>query len=298
MTLSLDGIFGAETTPFDARGDVDADAFAANIRAHLAAGFAGIVVAGSTGEAALLSEAERAALVDCARGAVPSDRAVIVGTGAESTRATIALTRRAAAAGADAVLVVAPHYYGPSMTADVLLTHYRAVADASPVPVILYSIPKYMHFALPATVVADLAMHENIIGIKDSSGNRDLLSGYLEAASADFAVLTGSGSLLRHALESGARGGILGVALFAPTPAVDVFTAVRAGDAETGARLQERLTPLNATIVSELGVAGVKAALTLVGLAGGPLRPPLMALPPEQVARVATVLRSAELVGA
>ena len=126
-------------------------AFAANVRAHLAAGLHGVVVTGSTGEAALLDEDERAHLVDLARDATPHDRTLLVGTGAESTRAVIARNRMAAERGADGVLVVAPHYYGDAMTADALRDHYERIADASPVPVLLYTIPKYMHFAVPNT---------------------------------------------------------------------------------------------------------------------------------------------------
>src|SRR5581483_7149869 len=130
--------------------------FEENIRAHLDAGLHGIVVTGSTGEAALLDEQERMTLVETARRVVPGDRQLIVGTGAESTRTAQRYTKLAAERGADAVLVVAPHYYGSkAMTPSALRTHYTAIADASPVPVLLYNIPKYMHFALPAQIVED-----------------------------------------------------------------------------------------------------------------------------------------------
>ena len=116
----------------------------------MAAGLHGVVVTGSTGEAALLDPAERADLVDAARHLIPPDKALLVGTGAESTRTCLQLTREAARRGADAVLVVAPHYYGPAMTAAAVRQHYLRVADASPVPVMLYNIPKYMHVAIDA----------------------------------------------------------------------------------------------------------------------------------------------------
>ena len=148
--MRFEGVFGPVVTNFDVRtGDVDRDAFGANVRAHLDAGMAGIVVTGSTGEAALLDERERMALVETARELVPSDRLLIVGTGAESTRMARRYASLAAERGADAVLVVAPHYYGAkAMNASALRAHYSAIADESRVPVLLYNIPKYMHFGM------------------------------------------------------------------------------------------------------------------------------------------------------
>lgn len=301
MTISLAGMFAPVVATFSPQtGDVDARAYAGNIRAHLEAGIDGIVVNGSTGEAALLDRAERTALIDAARAAVPRDRPLIVGTGAESTRACLQFTHDAASHGADAVLVVAPHYYGPAMSERALSRHYHHVADESPVPVVLYNIPKYMHFALPATLVAELARHPNVIGIKDSSGNRDLLASYMPAQSDTFSVLTGNAPTFLTALELGVRGGILAVALFAAAPCLDIYEMFRRGDRDGAAAAQARMTPLGAKIVGELGVAGVKAAMDRVGggLTGGPLRPPLLALEPAQVGVVADLLSAAELVAA
>lgn len=299
MTDAPSGVFAPVVTTFyPESGDVDLASFAANVRAHLAAGLHGVVVTGSTGEAALLDWDERAALVDTAREMVPPDRRLFVGTGAESTRACLKLTRDAAARGADAVLVVAPHYYGAAMTEAALSHHYRAVADESPVPVMLYNIPKYMHFAIPASLVAELARHENVIGIKDSSGNRELFASYMPAQSPKFSVLTGNGQMWHHALTLGSRGGILAVALFAAALTMEVYDAERRGDRDSAAAAQARLTPLGAKIVGEMGVAGVKAAMDLVGLAGGPVRSPLLPLDSNQRAAVGELMSAAELVAA
>jgi len=286
VSLTLQGVLGPVVTNFTASGELDRTAFANNIRAHLDAGMTGVVVAGSTGEAALLDERERASLVEVARYSVPSDKRLIVGTGAESTHTAQQLTRRAAERGADAVLVVAPHYYGAKAVA--LRDHYVAIADDSPVPVILYTIPKYMHFALPPQLVAELAQHENIVGIKDSSGDLEILAGYLKAQSDGFTVLTGNGSTFKRALELGARGGILAVSLFAAALALEVYTS-RSQPA------QDRLAPLSSRIVGDMGVAGVKAALDRVGLIGGPVRSPLAPLGDAELAQVAELLRVAEL---
>lgn len=293
--IQLDGILAPVVTPFDRAGAVDADAFAANIAAHLAAGLHGVVVSGSTGEAALLDEDERATLITRARAAVPSDRTLLVGTGAESTRAVITRNAVAAERGADGVLVVAPHYYGDAMTAEALREHYLRIADESPIPVLLYTIPKYMHFALPAEVVAELARHENIVGMKDSSGDAALLRGYLTSQGDTFKVLTGSGSLLGEALAMGAHGAILAVALFAPALSLDVWRAARGARSGEATAAQTRLTPLAARIVGGMGVPGVKAALDVVGLHGGAPRPPLRPLGPAALDTVRTLVQTAEL---
>lgn len=276
--IALRGILGPVVTPFDANGAVDVAAFGANVRAHLAAGMHGIVVGGSTGEAALLDDGERLRLVETARQEIQRDRLLIVGTGGESTRGVIARNRATAERGADAVLVVAPHYYSGAMTSDALREHYTRVADASTVPVLLYSIPKYMHFALPPELVLELAKHENIAGMKDSSGDATLFSRYMEARSDSFHVMTGSAGLLTEALRMGADGGILAAALFAPSLALEIFAAVKGGDVARTDAAQARMAPLGARIVGAMGVPGVKAALDAVGLRGGEPRLPLLPL--------------------
>jgi 4-hydroxy-2-oxoglutarate aldolase len=292
IAARLRGVFAPVVTPFDARtGELDRPGFERNVRAHASAGLHGVVVAGSTGEAPLLDESERAALVASARGAMPRDRLVIAGAGAESTRTALRLARQAAGEGADAVIVVAPHYYGEAMTPAALAAHYRRIADDSPIPVVLYNIPQYMHFALPPGVVAELAGHDNVVGIKDSSGDLELLAAYLAAQSSGFRVLTGSGASFAPALARGAAGGILAVSTFAPALALEAYEASLRGDADSAAAAQERLGPLASQIVGGLGVPGVKAALDHVGLVGGAPRPPLLPLRGAEREQVATLLR-------
>jgi len=227
---------------------------------------------------------------------VPNDRRLLVGTGAESTRTAQRYAELAAERGADAVLVVAPHYYGAkAMTLPALRAHYLAIADRSPVPVLLYNIPKYMHFALPQQLVAELARHENIVGIKDSSGDIELLRGYLEAQSETFTVFTGNGGTFKRALEAGARGGILAVALFAGSLALDIYSSMASGNDAAAEPAQTRLTPLSNRIVGDLGVPGVKAALDQVGLKGGPVRAPLLPVGGNELAQITELLRTAEL---
>ena len=294
---TLAGVMAPVVTTFDGLGAIAPGPFVSNARRHLEAGLAGVVVAGSTGEAALLDEDERNVLVESVRPVVAADRWLIVGIGAESTRLTTRRARLAAERGADAVLVVAPHYYGAAaMTPAALRAHYRQVADESPVPVMLYNIPKYMHFALPAELVAELAGHENVIGIKDSSGDLTLLDGFLAARSASFAVLTGNGGQLLPAMERGAAGGILAVSLFAIDDSTGGNLAaiqhqmIRAGRKDAAARAGARLGALAKEIVAGLGVPGVKHAMDLVGLTGGAPRLPLLPLDEAGRARVAALL--------
>jgi 4-hydroxy-2-oxoglutarate aldolase len=292
----LRGVLAPVVTPFDARsGELDRFGFERNLRAHLDAGLAGVVVAGSTGEAALLDEAERASLVSWARDVVRDDALLVAGAGAESTRMAVRLAKQAAAHGADAVLVVAPHYYGPSaMTPAALSAHYRRIADESPLPVVLYNIPKYVHFALPPALVRELAQHDNVAGLKDSGGDLTVFEAYLSAQSESFSVLTGHGASFATALARGARGGILAVAMFAPVLAMAVYEASLRGDGAAAAEAQARLVPLAMQIVGELGVPGVKAALDHIGLAGGPPRSPLQPLRREERERVVALLTAAE----
>lgn len=295
MRQALGGVLAPVTTPFEPEGgELDRQAFERNVRAHVAAGVSGVVVSGSTGEGALLDERERAQLIDWARPLVPGDGWLLAGTGAESTRQTVARCRVAGERGADAVLVVAPHYYGAAaMTDAALLGHYARVADTSPVPVVLYNIPKYAHFRLSPDLVATLARHDNVIGIKDSSGDLALLDAYVTATrETRFAVLTGNGGQLVDAMQRGARGAILAVAVFTGGLIPRIFADASAGDSAAAAAGQQRLTPMAQEIVGALGPAGVKAALDLVGLAGGPVRSPLQPLDADGRRKVRDVLKS------
>jgi len=297
IAAGLRGVFAPVVTTFDARtGELDRAGFERNLRAHAAAGLHGVIVAGSTGEAALLDEAERGSLIAWARGALPGDSLVVAGAGAESTRAVLRLSKQAAAEGADAVIVVAPHYYGASaMTSRALSAHYLRIADQSPLPVVLYNIPKYVHFALGPDLVGELATHGNVVGLKDSAGDLATLDQYLGAQSETFSVLTGHAPTFATALERGVRGGILAVSMFAPALCLGVYEAVLRGDGAAAAEAQSRLGPLGSQVVGGLGVPGVKAALDHVGLAGGPPRAPLQPLGDAERDRVAELLAAAEL---
>jgi len=216
-------------TPFSADGRLDRAAFEANLDAYAASDLGGYLVLGSNGEAASLDESEKLDLVRAARQRA-NGRLVLVGTGLESTAATIALTARAADAGADAVLVLTPHYYKAQMTLDALRGHFEAVADASPVPVYLYSVPVFTALPFPPALAAATAGHPNVAGMKESSGDLGLMSRILASVPTSFTVACGSAPVLYPALCLGASAGILAVACCAPDAAAAVYRAFVEGD--------------------------------------------------------------------
>jgi dihydrodipicolinate synthase/N-acetylneuraminate lyase len=280
------------TTPFDAdTGEVAPVRLRSNVTRLVAAGLDGVVVAGSTGESALLDPDEQRRMVAWVREVLSDERWLVVGTGAESTRQAIALTCAAAAEGADAALVRPPAYFATAVSAASLIDYYRAVADASPVPVLVYNIPKYTHVAIAPGLLQQLGSHRNIVGVKDSSGDAKNLAAYRDAAPT-WSVFVGSASLLYQALELGCDGGILAAACFAAALSARVYAAFRAGDRAAAGQLQERLGPLDKEVVGKLGPAGVKAAMDAVGggLYGGPVRAPLAPVTAADRERIAKLV--------
>jgi len=287
----LAGIFPPIPTPFDAAtGDFAPARLQQNIMRLLAEQVDGIVVSGTTGEASMLDPDEQREVVAAASEAVQQQAWLIAGTGGESTRQTIELSLAAAAEGADAVLVREPSYFSAQTTPATLATHFRAVADASSVPVIIYNIPKYTRISLDPALLQQLAGHERIIGVKDSSGDLKNLTAYRSAVP-EWSVLAGSASLLYAGLELGCQGGVIGVSCYAAGLCVQLMREFTKGDRTAAARLQEQITPLDKEIVGKLGPAGVKGAMDAVGLYGGPTRAPLAPLSAADRERVAALVR-------
>ena len=295
--MNLGGVFIPAVTPFDpVTGDVDIVAMRANLRMWLAHPVHGIVIAGSTGEAVLLSREERRNLIEATADAMPDDRLLIAGTGVESTRGTVRLGQEAADAGADAVLVQPPAYYRGAMTPEVVRDHYTAVADASPVPVLIYQAPlRFSTLDFPSGLVAELSRHPNIAGIKDSRGSLDKVAELLDCTAPDFAVIVGNGAGLYAALELGAAGGILGLANLAPAETAEIYERFVEGRTSEAGRIQERVAPVHKKVVVGFGVPGVKAAVGLLGGYGGAPRAPLRPFPAAKIPEVETVLRRARL---
>jgi 4-hydroxy-2-oxoglutarate aldolase len=285
----LAGLYAPITTPFEPSGELAGRRHTQNVAQLCAAGLDGLLVAGSTGEAPLLDPDEQRALVAISAAALPAGKALVVGTGAEATRQAIALSRAAGNEGAHAVVVRPPAYFGAVSPPAAIVAYFRAVADASPVPVFVYNMPKFTHVSIAPALIEELSDHPNIIGVKDSSGDAQNLAAYRKAAPR-WIVLAGSASLLLTCLELGCDGAIAAVACFAPQRCADVIAAFRAGDRARAATLQDALRPLDREIVGRLGPAGVKAAMDAAGLYGGPVRAPLVDVSAADREHIASLL--------
>ncbi len=276
------GLYTPIVTPF--RNDtVDDDAIRRNVERYMQTRLTGLVVLGSNGEAVMLDDQEAERVVAAARSAMPSTRPLIAGTGAESTKATIAACKRAANAGADAVLVRTPSFFKNMLTTDVYVRHYVAVAEDSPVPVLLYNVSMFTGVTLPPDAVGLLAQHPNIIGIKESGSDASLLADYIARSGPEFFVLAGSGVTYFSGLVAGAHGAILALASVVPDYCADIYDHVRAGRFVEARAIQRRITPLARTVGGLHGVPALKAALDLMGLTGGLPRAPLGPTPPSVV---------------
>jgi 4-hydroxy-tetrahydrodipicolinate synthase len=289
----LRGILPPVTTPFRGDGTLDTLGFERNLEAYAAQDLAGVLVLGSNGEAASLEEDEKLSLVRIARARTAS-RTLLVGTGLESTRATIALTRKVADLGANGALVLTPSYYKSQMTQAALRAHFEAVADASPIPVLLYSVPAFTGLAFPVGLAVELAAHPQVRGMKESSGDVGLLGRIVASVPASFEVLCGNGPVVYPALCVGATGAVLAVACCAPRPTAALYRAFIDGDHARARRLQEALTPLAVAVTVQHGVAGLKAAVELAGLHGGSVRAPLLPLAPAARDALKPLLAQAE----
>lgn len=298
MPIQLAGIFPPVPTPFDSTGEILPQQLAANIARWNSTGLRGYVILGSNGEAVMLTEYEKVALWQAAREAIPRDKLFLVGAGMESTRASIALAKRAAEFGADAAMFITPSYYKGAMKPAALIQHYRAIADASPIPTIIYNMPAATALDIDADTVIQLAEHPNIIGIKDSSGSVAKYAAIVRAVRPDFAVLAGSGGYAYPALCVGAQGAVAALANIAPRECVALYDAFRAGRHNEAHALQLRLVPLNAAVTTRWSVPGLKAALEELqqGFYGGPPRLPLQPLGAADRAALRQVMQQAQVI--
>jgi len=274
--MHIKGVYPPIATPFDDQGCLHVEALAANIRKWEDAGLSGYVVAGSNGESALLEPEEIIQALRVVRRAASSDKLVIAGTGCQSTSATIRLTQTAADAGADAALVMPPYFYTSQMTEPALLYHYEAVADASPVPILIYNVPQYAHLNIAPETVARLAQHEKIVGIKDSAGNIGQIVDLMRLCPPDFDVLIGNAPAFLSGLQAGAAGGVLALANVAPRECVSIWQLVARGQFAEAREIHSRLMPVGRAVTTGYGVPGLKAAMDLLGYYGGTPRPPLL----------------------
>jgi 4-hydroxy-2-oxoglutarate aldolase len=291
MTLmNFRGVLNPVPTVFDRDGEVDLVRFREALRRWVASPLSGFVILGSTGEAAFLDEDESERIIAAGREVVPSDRALVAGTGRESTRAAVNAAKRAAALGADAVLVRTPGFYKGQMTIEAHVRHYTAVADASPVPVLLYNFTAVTGVTIPVAAVSTLASHPNIIGMKESNGDVPRIAELVSAVPDTFSVLAGSASTFLGAIGAGVRGGILALSAVLPEGCVRLLDLARAGRDEEARALQAQLLPAAKLFGATYGIPGLKAALNLLGYDVGDPRPPLVRVNASAVAEIVEAL--------
>jgi len=292
--MDFSGVFAALTTPFAADDSVAIADLKKNIQLYNATGLAGYAVQGSTGESVLLSRAEWDSVLVAAKEAASPQKKLLAGTGVESTAETISRNKRAADLGYHAALVKTPYYYKPVYKPEVFIAHYRRVADASPIPVLLYSVPQFTGISLEAPEVAVLAEHPNIIGIKESSGHVQRVAEMVAATPASFQVLTGGAGVLLPSLTVGAKGAILALASALPEKCAELYEVTRRGQLESARELQKNLLRASKLIVSELGIPGVKFVMDQRGYRGGAPRSPLLPLSDAAQRRVLELLAAFE----
>lgn len=288
--MDIRGIYPALVTPFAFDESVSLSAVKENICRYNQTSLAGYVVLGSTGESVMLSREEADAILAAAKEAAAPAKLLIAGTGAESTAETIVRTKRAAVLGYPVALVKTPYYYKPVYRAETYIRHYRAVADASPIPILLYSVPQFTGITLETPEILTLATHPNIVGIKDSSGNIQRVGEIVAGAPSDFRVLTGGAAVIYPALAVGARGAVLALAAALPEKCAELYDLVQRGQHEQARQLQHLLVQASKRIVGENGIAGVKYAMDLRGFHGGLPRLPLLPLAEEKKQSIANMI--------
>lgn len=277
------GLVAVAVTPFDATGAIDHAAFRSNLTYLQSVGAAGALVAGSIGEQPHLTGQEIAQLAESARTALGDSFPIIVGTGLEGSLATQQLSLEVAERGASMVMIRAPGYYTSDYSPEALRRHFEAVADRCPVPVLLYNGPEFVRTVIPIEVIAKLAEHPNVAGIKECSGRDEYLAALVGNASVGpLRVAIGFDPLLPIALRLGVRCAMMTLANVVPDVYIRLLTLYGQGRIDAFDRLFRRLEPLIAAIFQRSEVAAIKAAMSLAGRSGGLPRAPLGDIGPVQ----------------
>ena len=294
--LPLRGAYAPIPTPFE-KDEIAFDKLTVNLEVWGRSSLDGLVVLGTNGEAVFLDHEEKIALIKHVRENFPAEKPVVAGTGCESARETLKLTDAAASAGADAALVITPHFYKGGMQEANLKAFYNEVADHSPIPVVLYNMPRNTGLNLPAKLVTELSYHENIVSVKDSSGDIVQISEITAHCHEDFSVFAGSAGFLLPSLIMGAVGGTMAVANIIPEHCSDIFKYFREGRLHEAQSLQQRILPLNKAVTAGFGVAGLKAAMDMLGYYyGGNPRLPLLPLDENQKEELKGIMQKAEVI--
>ena len=293
----LKGVLPPMMTPFREDGRVDYGMFERNIDRWNKDNLAGYLALGSNSEAAYLSEAEKIRLMRLTVGAAKKGRVLLAGTGLESARETLRLTEKAAHLGFTATLILTPSYYIDRMDDVALIGYFTFVADRSPLPVLIYNVPKYTHVNIPVRVVRELGAHPNIAGMKDSKGDIAQVQAFVDASAPGFKVIVGSASVWYPAMRFGVTAGIVALANFAGNQCAEIQALFDAGEMNKAESLHATLLSVNTAITSTFGVPGLKYAATLAGYEGGHVRLPLRPLDEEAKRAIRDILLKAGMIG-
>lgn len=280
--MKLHGIFPPIATPFNHEGEMWKVKVQHNIEKWNVTGLAGYVVCGSTGESVMLTTEEKIQLFEWVAQYAAPEKLLIAGTGVESVRETVALTNRAAEIGYKVAMIRTPHYYKNLINnAAAQMLYYRAVADQSKLPLIIYNWPQTTGIDIAAEAVAELSHHPNIIAIKESSGNLEKVLQMLREVKKGFQVLTGSAPTLEPSLAAGCVGAVLAFANAAPYATISIWEAHRTRESEAAMDWQNRIGRAAYLVTAKHGVPGLKHAMDLAGYYGGPPRLPLTVPTPQ-----------------
>ena len=289
------GVYPPMLTPFTHEGDVDYRKFERNMAKWNDANLAGYLVLGSNSETAYLTENEKVELMKIAKRTATPGRKLLVGTGTDCERDTIARNNIAAEMGYDAALVLTPCYYTGSMNAAALIRYFTHVADKSELPVMIYNVPKFTHVNITADALSVLVQHPNIIGMKDSTGDIPQMATWLRIVPEDFALFVGTASAWFPALCMGVRSAILALANTHPNECAAVQAAYDKGDLAESLATYQRVFPVNTAITGTYGIPGLKVAADLMGYEGGFVRSPLGDLTEQQKSDLATIVNRARV---
>ena len=280
--MKLQGIFPPIATPFDHNGDIYPAKVRHNVEKWNRTALAGYVVMGSTGESVMLTSDEKYTMWELVAQHAAPEKLLIAGTGMEGVRETVALTNRAAEMGYKADMVRTPHYYKNLINrADAQALYFRAVADQSRIPIVIYNWPQATGVDIPVEAVVALSEHPNVIAIKESSGNLEKVMQMIREVKHGFQVLVGSAPTLWPSLLMGACGAILAYANAAPYSVIAIWEAYRTREEAAGLDWQNRIGRASALVTTKYGIPGLKYAMDLNGYYGGPPRLPLVVPTPE-----------------
>lgn len=291
----LYGIMPPITTPF-VNGELAIDKLEFNINKWNKTELSGYVAMGSNGESVFLTREEKLKLVEAVKKFSSPDKLIIAGTGSDSIKETISLTNDAAERGVDFALVLTPSFYKSEMKHTSYVKYFTMIADAVKIPVIIYNVPKFTGVDIEVETVAELSAHPNIAGIKNSSENSRQNTEFVSNTRKDFAVIVGTASMIFPGITCGAVGGIAALANIAPDECVQIQKLIENGKLNEALELQQRMIPVNKAVTAKYGVAGLKAAMDMLGYFGGEPRAPLSPLADLEKENLKKILVNAGLI--